>query len=38
MVGLLVDLRHPGLPIDLKAYEWLKKNCAGAPNHRDKSR
>lgn len=25
MVGLLVDLRHPGLPIDLKAYEWLKK-------------
>lgn len=25
MVGLLVDLRHPGLSIDLKAYEWLKK-------------
>ncbi|MDY6084904.1 MAG: ribosome biogenesis GTP-binding protein YihA/YsxC [Dialister sp.] len=23
MVGLLVDLRHPGLPIDKKAYEWL---------------
>lgn len=23
MVGLLIDLRHPGLPIDLKAYEWL---------------
>lgn len=25
MVGLLVDLRHPGLPIDVKAYDWLKK-------------
>ncbi|MEE3453017.1 ribosome biogenesis GTP-binding protein YihA/YsxC [Dialister sp.] len=24
MVGLLVDLRHPGLPIDMKAYEWLR--------------
>lgn len=23
MVGLLIDLRHPGLPIDQKAYEWL---------------
>lgn len=23
LVGLLVDLRHPGLPIDKKAYEWL---------------
>ena len=29
MVGLLVDLRHPGLPIDLKAYEWLKKIAPG---------
>ena len=25
MIGLLVDLRHPGLPIDLKAFDWLKK-------------
>ncbi len=25
MICLLVDLRHPGLPIDLKAYEWLKE-------------
>ncbi len=25
MVGLLVDLRHPGLPIDIRAYEWLKQ-------------
>lgn len=24
MIGLLVDLRHPGLPIDLKAYQWLR--------------
>lgn len=24
MVGLLIDLRHPGLPIDMKAYEWLR--------------
>lgn len=24
MIGLLIDLRHPGLPIDLKAYEWLR--------------
>ena len=24
MIGLLVDLRHPGLPIDVKAYEWLR--------------
>ncbi len=23
LVCLLVDLRHPGLPIDQKAYEWL---------------
>lgn len=30
MVGLLVDLRHPGLPIDLKAYEWLKKLRRGS--------
>lgn len=29
MIGLLVDLRHPGLPIDLKAFDWLKK--AGVP-------
>ena len=27
MVGLLVDLRHPGLPIDMKAYEWLKRTA-----------
>ena len=25
MVGLLIDLRHPGLPIDMKAYEWLRE-------------
>ena len=25
MIGLLIDLRHPGLPIDMKAYEWLRK-------------
>lgn len=24
MIGLLIDLRHPGLPIDMKAYEWLR--------------
>ena len=24
MIGLLIDLRHPGLPIDKKAYDWLK--------------
>lgn len=24
LVGLLIDLRHPGLPIDIQAYEWLK--------------
>ena len=29
MIGLLVDLRHPGLPIDKKAFDWLKK--AGVP-------
>lgn len=29
MIGLLLDLRHPGLPIDLKAFDWLKK--AGVP-------
>ena len=29
MIGLLLDLRHPGLPIDLKAFDWLKK--AGIP-------
>lgn len=29
MVGLLVDLRHPGLPIDIKAYEWLRKTAPG---------
>ena len=28
MVGLLVDLRHPGLPIDMKAYEWLKRTAS----------
>lgn len=25
MVGLLIDMRHPGLPIDLKAFQWLSK-------------
>ncbi len=24
LICLLIDLRHPGLPIDIKAYEWLK--------------
>ena len=28
MVGLLVDLRHPGLPIDMKAYEWLRSEVS----------
>ena len=27
MIGLLIDLRHPGLPIDMKAYEWLRSNA-----------
>ena len=25
LLCLLVDLRHPGLPIDRKAYEWLRE-------------
>jgi GTP-binding protein len=25
MVGLLIDMRHPGLPIDLKAFQWLSE-------------
>jgi GTP-binding protein len=25
MIGLLIDIRHPGLPIDMKAYEWLRR-------------
>jgi len=25
LVGLLIDLRHPGLPIDTKAFEWLSE-------------
>lgn len=25
LLCLLIDLRHPGLPIDMKAYEWLQK-------------
>lgn len=27
MIGLLVDLRHPGLPIDVKAYQWLRRTA-----------
>ena len=26
LLCLLVDLRHPGLPIDTKAYEWMVDN------------
>lgn len=38
MVGLLIDLRHPGLPIDMKCLRMAQRNRAVLSRHRHQGR